>query len=84
MSKIYIEQADICTLSVDMIVCPGLTYEDMPVGNGGNAMSAFMLLYFDKLPKEEAKKLRQDLLAYCWQDTFAMVKLVDFLYIFKN
>lgn len=62
------------------VVCPGLTYEDMPVGNGGDAMSAFMLLYFDKLPKEEAQKLRKDLLAYCCQDTFAMVKLVDFLY----
>ncbi len=62
------------------VVCPGLTYEGMVVAHGGDAMTAFMLLYFDKLPAEEAKQLRKDLLAYCCQDTFAMVKLIDFLY----
>ncbi len=62
------------------VVCPTMTYADMPVANGGDAMNAFMLLYFDKLPQDEAKKLRTDLLAYCYQDTLATVKLVDFLY----
>ena len=62
------------------VVCPGLTYEGMAVAHGGDAMTAFMLLYFDKLPAEESKQLRKDLLAYCCQDTFAMVKLIDFLY----
>ncbi len=62
------------------VVCPSMTYEGMPVAHGGDAMNAFMLLYFDKLPQEEAKKLRADLLAYCYQDTLAMVKLIDFLY----
>ena len=62
------------------VVCPSMTYEGMPVAHGGDAMNAFMLLYFDKLPQDEAKKLRTDLLAYCCQDTLAMVKLVDFLY----
>ncbi|MBQ2313196.1 MAG: DUF2779 domain-containing protein, partial [Elusimicrobiaceae bacterium] len=62
------------------VVCPSMTYEGMPVAHGGDAMNAFMLLYFDKLPQDEAKKLRADLIAYCYQDTLAMVKLIDFLY----
>lgn len=51
----------------------------MPVGNGGDAMDAFDELYFGNLPETQAQKLRQDLLAYCKQDTWAMVKLVDAL-----
>lgn len=42
-------------------------------------MNAFDELYFGNLPEQEAKQLRQDLLAYCKQDTWAMVKLVDAL-----
>lgn len=33
MTKIYIEQADICTLSVDMIVCPTVFEENLPKTN---------------------------------------------------
>lgn len=62
------------------VVCPKLTYEGMKVANGGDAMAAFMLLYFDKLPADKAKELRKNLLAYCCLDTLAMVKLIDFLY----
>ena len=58
---------------------PEMTYEGMPVVNGGDVMNAFDELYFDNLPEQEAKQLRRDLLAYCKQDTWAMVKLVDVL-----
>ncbi len=62
------------------VVCPELTYEGMEVANGGDAMAAFMLLYFDKLPADKAKELRKNLLDYCCLDTLAMAKLIDFLY----
>lgn len=56
---------------------PEMTYEGMAVANGGEAMNAFDVLYFDCLPADKAAQLRKDLLAYCKQDTWAMVKLVE-------
>ncbi len=58
---------------------PEMTYEGMPVANGGDAMNAFDVLYFGHLSVPEQAQLRKDLLAYCKQDTWAMVKLVDAL-----
>lgn len=58
---------------------PEMTYEGMPVANGGDAMNAFDELYFGNLSEDAARQLRRDLLAYCKQDTWAMVKLVDAL-----
>ncbi len=58
---------------------PELSYEGMPIANGGDAMNAFDLLYFGKLTKQQQAQLRADLLAYCKQDTWAMVKLVEVL-----
>ena len=60
-------------------VVPELTYEGMPVANGGDAMNAFDILYAQELPQEQLEQLRKDLLAYCKQDTWAMVKLVEAL-----
>ena len=51
----------------------------MAVANGGDAMDAFDVLYVQKLPPAELEQLRKDLLKYCEQDTWAMVKLVDIL-----
>ena len=42
-------------------------------------MNAFDELYFGNLSEDAARQLRRDLLAYCKQDTWAMVKLVDAL-----
>lgn len=58
---------------------PQMSYEGMPIANGGEAMNAFDTLYFGNLPPLEEQQLRRDLLAYCKQDTWAMVKLVDAL-----
>ncbi len=58
---------------------PDMTYEGMAVANGGDAMDAFDVLYAQKLPPAELVQLRKDLLKYCEQDTWAMVKLVDAL-----
>ena len=58
---------------------PEMSYEGMAVANGGDAMDAFDVLYAGKLPPAELEQLRKDLLKYCEQDTWAMVKLVDVL-----
>ena len=58
---------------------PKMTYDGMPIANGGQAMNAFSVLYEGKLSSAQKGKLRQDLLAYCEQDTWAMVKVVDVL-----
>lgn len=54
---------------------PDLTYENMEVGNGTEAVAAFAKLQY-MLP-EKKKKLQQDLLKYCKQDTWAMVVLLN-------
>ena len=58
---------------------PEMSYEGMSVANGGDAMDAFDVLYAGKLPPAELEQLRKDLLKYCEQDTWAMVKIVDVL-----
>ena len=58
---------------------PEMSYEGMAVANGGDAMDAFDVLYAGKLPPAELEQLRKDLLKYCEQDTWAMVKIVDVL-----
>ena len=58
---------------------PDMTYEGMAVANGGDAMDAFDVLYAQSLPHAQLEQLRKDLLKYCEQDTWAMVKLVDAL-----
>ncbi len=51
----------------------------MTVANGGDAMNAFDVLYAGELPPTQLEQLRKDLLKYCEQDTWAMVRIVDAL-----
>lgn len=62
------------------VVATGMTYKEMSIGNGVEAMVAFDKLYNGGMSSEEEKKVRKDLLKYCEQDTMAMVKLVEFMY----
>ncbi|XMB85672.1 DUF2779 domain-containing protein [Mycoplasmatota bacterium WC44] len=52
-----------------------LTYKDMEVGNGMEAVVAYINLH--KLKGEEYKNKYNALLAYCKQDTWAMVEILD-------
>ena len=53
---------------------PELDYGNLPsVHNGGEASDAFLKLK-GKSPEEQKQK-REDLLKYCWLDTYAMVKI---------
>ena len=57
------------------VMVPELSYDNMEIGNGSDAVAQFALLARGKYDKEEAKKVRQNLLDYCKLDTLAMVKL---------
>jgi hypothetical protein len=64
-----------------------MTYEGMAVADGDDAQNAYKALLSGKLTREEAEQTRKDLLAYCGQDTLAMVKLAGHLsniVVFKN
>ena len=58
------------------VIVPELTYEEMEVANGTDAMEAFIRML--EMPNgNEKEKLRKDMLDYCKLDTFAMVKIFN-------
>lgn len=61
-------------------VAPDLSYETLEgVQNGGMAMDAYLeAIHFDTSPERKAE-IEQQLLVYCGLDTFAMVRLWQFL-----
>ena len=58
---------------------PELTYDDLVIIDGLVASVEITRLLFvaGKLSPEQHEKTRQDLLAYCEQDTWATVRLVE-------
>ena len=57
-----------------------LSYSDMEIANGGEAMDEYLLFLEGKKTIEEEEKMFSALLKYCKQDTLAMVMLVEVLY----
>ena len=55
---------------------PELSYDNLPVANGGDASTAWLTMLNSK-DKQEVAKLRQELQDYCHLDTLAMVKLIE-------
>lgn len=58
-----------------------LNYKNLNIQNGSMAMDTFEFLH--ELNTDEIQSTRKDLLAYCKLDTYAMVKIYEFLYNFK-
>lgn len=59
-----------------LIMIPELSYSDMAIGKGDQAMMAWWRLINNKLPTDEAEKTKIALLLeYCKLDTLAMVKI---------
>ena len=58
------------------ILVPELTYDSMTVANGTDAMEAFSKI-IEWEDNTEKTKLKEDMLAYCKLDTFAMVKIFE-------
>jgi len=57
-----------------------LSYDNMEIHNGGEANERYLAFQQGKLTPKEEKTLFDGLEAYCGQDTYAMVLLMDVLY----
>lgn len=57
-----------------------LSYTGMEIANGSQAMDRYLAFLTGTLSDEEEKILFKGLEDYCYQDTYAMVKLIDVLY----
>ncbi len=71
-----------CSYSIKKVLpalVPGMTYDDMEIGNGGEAQDAYAMLMRDDLPGNERDRIRRALKNYCGQDTLAMVRLLETL-----
>jgi hypothetical protein len=58
-------------------VLTGISYEGLSINDGKLAGVAFMAATFGKAGEEARKKIRQDLLTYCGQDTGGMVEIIN-------
>jgi len=58
---------------------PHLTYAGMGIGNGGEAGVAWEQMLRGNLNPNESARIKQALLAYCRQDTWALVSVLNFL-----
>lgn len=58
---------------------PDLTYNDLVIVDGRVASVEIARLLFvaNRIPRHERDRVRQDLLAYCERDTWAMVRLLE-------
>ena len=57
------------------VMAPELSYEDMEIGAGDQAMIAWWDMINEKLPANEVGKTKEALLKYCELDTLAMVRI---------
>lgn len=60
-------------------IAPELSYDNLEVGNGGDAQEAYIDIINPNTEAETREMLTTALLKYCEQDTFAMVKIVEFI-----
>lgn len=61
--------------SVLPIMCPELSYKNLVIQNGGQAMTTYRDLIFSDVPADHQEQVIHDLLAYCKLDTLAMVRI---------
>ncbi len=57
------------------VLLPELSYKNLDIQNGTMALSEWEKIIKGKLSKEEAEKIKQNLLKYCELDTLAMVEI---------
>ena len=75
--KAYIDAEFLGSLSIKKVlpvICPHLSYAELDVRDGGEAMEQWFALLEESNPVQR-ENIRRALLAYCALDTFAMVEL---------
>ena len=60
---------------VQPLLVPELSYKELEIGEGATAMLKWHDMVFGDLPVEERSSIKQNLLAYCKLDTWAMVEI---------
>jgi hypothetical protein len=63
--------------SVLPVLVPEMSYNTLSIKDGSHASSEYLRLIYPDTPSGEKKKIKEDLLAYCRQDTLAMVRIRD-------
>jgi len=58
-------------------VLTNLSYSNMDIGEGTMASLKYMEAAFGDIPEEDRKKIRNDLLVYCGQDTGGMIDILE-------
>lgn len=61
------------------IMIPEMDYDELKIGEGGIALSAFAYMAMGLYDDEKIKETKKNLLEYCKQDTLALVKMHKFL-----
>lgn len=59
---------------------PGMSYDDMRIGDGDAASRAYLACIKGEVPEAEKENIYRQLQAYCAQDTNAEVRLLEVLY----
>jgi hypothetical protein len=59
------------------VIAPELSYKNLPINNGADANKKWGKMIKGEMSKEEIEKTQRDLLTYCKQDTFAMVRIFE-------
>ena len=59
------------------VMVPELSYKEMEIGKGDEAMMAWWHMVNDTIPTDEIEKTKESLLKYCELDTWAMVRIFE-------
>ena len=66
------------------VIVPDMSYANMEIGNGSEAVAQFAYMAQGKYDSEHKKQIRRHLLEYCKLDTMAMVKVYERLKVFSG
>lgn len=61
------------------VLDPELSYKDLNVSDGSMAMNAWKKMVFETASEVEKEQIKKDMLEYCKLDTWAMVRIHEFL-----
>ena len=61
------------------VMIPEMNYKGLEIGEGGDAAAAFAFMAMGLYDEEKIAETKKNLLKYCGQDTYAMVKMHQFL-----
>jgi hypothetical protein len=61
------------------VLIPSMNYDGLDICEGGDASAAFAFMAMGLYGQEKIKETKDNLLKYCAQDTFAMIRIHQFL-----